>query len=95
MGCSSQRIRNERQNSSSINGTSSAAPMKRMASCAAPASAGLNGALGLPIVIHGASRLIQRKKMSTPAAIASSDSRALGSVCRASSPYSRQQPPLA
>ena len=90
-----QRITNERQNNSSITGTSSAAPTQRAAMRGHSSSplppTGMNFATGAPQRIHGASSVIHSANTATPTPTASSSSRASGASCRDSSPYSRRQ----
>ena len=72
----SQRIRKERQNSSSITGTSSVAPIQRTAisgqSSRPAASTGRKVAEGGPSFIQGASSTIHRPNTASPTATASS-----------------------
>jgi hypothetical protein len=93
-GLCSQRIRNERQNSSSITGTSKVAPIQRSTisgQISAPAaSVGTKLALGSPMRIHGASSTTHRPPTAIPTPIPSATSEPLGNVCGTSSPYSRQ-----
>ena len=90
-----QRIRKDRQNSSSITGTSSAAPAQRTATsghCSWPCeSTGRNDAVASPSFIHGASSEIQSQNTSAPTATPSSSSFASGNSWADSSPYSRRK----
>src|SRR5580765_65479 len=94
-GLWTQRIRNERQNSSSITGTTSAAPIQRTTTSGqiSPpcASSGRKLAEGAPIVIHGASRWIHSANTARPIPAPSTISDNEGQVCATSSPYSRQK----
>ena len=89
-GACTQRIRKERQNSSSITGTSRAAPSQRTAisghSSRPCSSTGMNGAAAPPICIHGASRWIHSTNTTRPTTTDSSAWPRLGRFWRASSP---------
>ena len=89
-----QRMRKERQNSSSITGTSSAAPAQRTAisdhSSWPSASTGLKLAVGSPKRSAGRSRWIHSTNTTSPTPTASAASRRFGRFWRASSPYSDQ-----
>ena len=89
-GDCNQRIRKERQNSSSITGTSSAAPAQRTAikgHCSCPwASTGTKLALAWPICIHGASRWIHSPNTARPTTTDSASSPTRGRFWRANSP---------
>jgi hypothetical protein len=83
-------MRKERQNSSSITGTSSAAPIQRTTTSGQStwpdASSGRKLAAGVPMVIQGASSEIQHTKTATPTRPARAASRASGRICDVSSP---------